>query len=216
MKKKPVVIAVISQKGGVGKTTTSNNLAMAFFNIGNNVLLVDSDPQGSLRDWNEANNGSLLPVIGLDRETLATDLEAVKNGYDIIIIDGSPQSDKLASAAIKSADIVIIPTTPSPYDLWASADLVEIIKARQEVTDGKPMTFFLITQIIKNTKLGNEMQNTIKEYGLPVLKQGTTNLQVYKQTASNGETVYQDKDAKNAIKEMDNIRDELMEAYAKD
>ena len=122
MRDKPIIISVLNQKGGVGKTTLTNNIGMAFHNLGKEVLLVDSDPQGSLRDWNEANDASILPVIGLDRETLPNDLKAVQKGYDIIIIDGAPQSTKLASAGVKCADIVLIPVTPSPYDVWASSD----------------------------------------------------------------------------------------------
>jgi chromosome partitioning protein len=211
MKNKTTVISILNQKGGVGKTTLCNNLGKAFKNIGKSVLLIDSDPQGSLRDWNEANDGSVLPVLGMDRETLPTDLKAIKSGYDIIIIDGAPQSSKLASAGVKSSDIVLIPTTPSPYDVWASADLVDIVKARQEVMNGKPISYFAISKARKNTKLGNEIYDAIKEYDLPVLKNGTTDLEVYKQTASKGETVFVDKDAKNAINEVNGIRDEIME-----
>ena len=64
------VISVLNQKGGAGKTTIATNLAHALLLDHYKVLLVDSDPQGSLRDWNESNGGELIPVIGLDRETL--------------------------------------------------------------------------------------------------------------------------------------------------
>lgn len=205
------IIAILSQKGGVGKTTLTNNLGMAFKKFGKNVLLVDSDPQGSLRDWNDTNNASLLPVIGLDRGTLSSDLEAVKGNYDLIIIDGSPRADKVSSAAIRIADIVLIPTTPSSYDVWASADLVDIIKARQEVTEGKPIAYFAINRIRKNTRLGNEIYDVIDGYGLPIIKQGITDFEIYKQTAARGETVYQDRNAQKAIEEIENIKNELME-----
>ena len=71
---KMTIISVLNQKGGSGKTTISSNLAHAIALDGHKVLLVDSDPQGSLRDWNEANGEELLPVVGLDREILPTSL----------------------------------------------------------------------------------------------------------------------------------------------
>jgi chromosome partitioning protein len=74
------VIAVLNQKGGSGKTTIATNLAHALQRDGYKVLLVDSDPQGSTRDWNEANGGNIIPVVGLDRETLAKDLQAISQG----------------------------------------------------------------------------------------------------------------------------------------
>ena len=74
------IISFLNQKGGVGKTTISTNLAVSLHLDNQKILLVDSDPQGSLRDWNEANEGKLIPVVGLDRETLAKDIEGVKSG----------------------------------------------------------------------------------------------------------------------------------------
>ena len=71
------IIALLNQKGVCGKTTIAVNLAHSFKNKGFNVLLVDSDPQGSARDWNALNDGTIIPVVGLDRESLATDIKAV-------------------------------------------------------------------------------------------------------------------------------------------
>jgi chromosome partitioning protein len=155
----PRIIAVLNQKGGSGKTTIATNLAHALALGGVKVLLVDSDPQGSARDWNEANGGQVLPVVGLDRETLPTDLKAISGGYDFVVVDGAPQVARLAAAAVKVADLVLIPVQPSPYDIWAAADLVEVVKARQEITDGKPVAAFVISRSIRNTKLsgGNRL-----------------------------------------------------------
>jgi chromosome partitioning protein len=81
------IIAVLNQKGGAGKTTLSTNLARALQLAGDKVLLVDSDPQGSSRDWNAAGNGDLLPVVGLDRSTLAKDIQAIQDNQDWLIIE---------------------------------------------------------------------------------------------------------------------------------
>jgi chromosome partitioning protein len=143
------IIAVLNQKGGAGKTTIATNLAHALQLEGHKVILVDSDPQGSARDWNAASDGALVKVIGMDRSTLAKDILAVVDNHDFIIIDGAPQIADLAIAAIKCADMILIPVQPSPYDIWACEDLVEIIKARQEITDGKPKAAFVISRVIK-------------------------------------------------------------------
>ena len=186
-------IAVLNQKGGSGKTTLAINLADALQQDGATVLLVDADPQASARDWHEQNGGELLSVVGLDRETLARDLKAVGvSAYDWVIIDGAPQIAKLSAVAVTVADLVLIPVQPSPFDVWACADLVDMIEARRAVTEGKPLAFFVVSRAIKNTKLSGEVAAALEDYGLPVFKAGTTQRVVYPTTASEGRTVLAD------------------------
>jgi chromosome partitioning protein len=205
------IISFLNQKGGVGKTTISTNIAVSLQMDNQKVLLVDSDPQGSLRDWNEANEGKLIPVVGLDRETLAKDIEGVKNGYDIVIIDGAPQSSKLVAAAIKVSHLVIIPVTPSPYDVWACSDLIEIVKARQEVTNGSPVCRFLISRSRKGTNLSEDIIEALSGYEIPILENRTTHREVYAKTASEGLTVYHDLKAEEAINEITSLKNEILE-----
>ncbi|MHC5855189.1 ParA family partition ATPase [Nostoc sp.] len=206
----PTVIAVLNQKGGSGKTTIATNLAHALKRDNYTVLLIDSDPQGSARDWNEASGGNIIPVVGLDRETLAKDLQAISQGYDWIVIDGAPQIAKLSAAAVKAADLVLIPVQPSPYDIWACADLVDIIAARREVTNGKPKAAFVISRAIKNTKLSGEINQALSDYGLPVLKAGTTQRVVYPTTAAEGLTVFSDPSS-DAAREINTLKKEVLE-----
>jgi chromosome partitioning protein len=201
---------MLQQKGGASKTTNSLNLLRAIQLDGFKVLLVDSDPQGSARDWNAVNEGSVFPVVGLDRKTLATDIQAIKGDFDYIIIDGAPQIADLSVAAIKCADVVLIPVQPSPFDIWSSSDLVEMIKARQEITDGHPKAAFLISRVIRNTNLSKDVSDALQEYGLPVFKSITNQRVVYAESIAKGLTVLDEKDAE-AKKEIIAIKDELME-----
>jgi chromosome partitioning protein len=205
------IIAVLNQKGGAGKTTLSTNLARALQLAGDKVLLVDSDPQGSARDWNAAGDGALLPVVGLDRPTLAKDILAIQADKDWLIIDGAPQIAELAIAAIKCADAILIPVQPSPYDVWACEDLVEIIKARQEVTDGKPKAAFVISRVIKNTQLGKEIGDALAGYGLPVFTHYTSQRVIYPRSAATGSTVLDAEPSGDAAAEIRAIANELKE-----
>ncbi len=201
---------MLQQKGGASKTTNSLNLLRAIQLDGYKVLLVDSDPQGSARDWNAVNEGAVFPVVGLDRKTLATDIQAIKGDFDYIIIDGAPQIADLSVAAIKCADVVLIPVQPSPFDIWSSSDLVEMIKARQEITDGQPKAAFLISRVIRNTNLSKDVSDALEEYGLPVFKNITNQRVSYAESVAKGVTVLDVKDAE-AKKEIIAIKDELME-----
>lgn len=210
---RPKVISFLQEKGGSGKTTMSTNIARGLILREYDVLLVDADPQGSARDWNEKNSATLVPVVGLDRETIATDLKGVMSGYDFVIIDGAPQISRLSAAAVRASDLVLIPVQPSPYDIWASLNLVELIKGRREITDGSPDAAFIVSRVIKNTKLSNEVSEILCEYGIPVFKSFTSQLVVYPTTAAQGCSVF-DCGPSAAQEEISKIIDEILERFA--
>jgi chromosome partitioning protein len=205
-----MIVAILNQKGGSGKTTVSTNLARAIQKYGEEVILIDSDPQGSARDWRAASDGSLITVLGIDRPTIEKDIKAI-HGYKWIIIDGAPQLAEMAVSAIKCADIVLIPVQPSPYDIWASADLVDVLKARQQITDGKPKAAFLISRQITNTILGNEVRDALEGYGLPVFQSGTFQRVIYAKSAATGSTVIDSEPNGEAASEINKIFQELKE-----
>lgn len=182
------VIAVLNQKGGSGKTTIATHLARALQLDGADVLLVDSDPQGSARDWAAVREDQPLTVVGIDRPTIDRDLKNVAR-KDFVVIDGAPQAADLAVSAIKAAHFVLIPVQPSPYDIWATADLVELVKQRIEVTDGKLQAAFVVSRAIKGTRIGAEVTEALNGYGLPVLESRITQRVSYPGTAAAGSTV---------------------------
>ncbi len=182
------VIAVLNQKGGSGKTTIATHLARALQLDGADVLLVDSDPQGSARDWAAVREDQPVAVVGIDRPTIERDIKHVAR-KDFVVIDGAPQAADLAVSAIKAASFVLIPVQPSPYDIWATADLVELVKQRIEVTDGKLRAAFVVSRAIKGTRIGAEVADALAGYGLPILESRITQRVSYPGTAAAGTTV---------------------------
>ncbi len=203
------VIAVLNQKGGVGKTTISANIGVSLSRAGYSVLMVDSDPQGSLRDWSTTNDGELISVIGLDRETIAKDIEGVKSPYDFVVIDGRAKAEKMAGATIRVADIILIPVAPSALDIWGASDVTEAISARHEVTEGKPKTFFVVNVATKNTKLIEEIKPATEQTGFKALNTIIHDREIYKQTMGEGQTVHSTKNL-SAIEEIENLTKEVL------
>jgi chromosome partitioning protein len=202
------VIAVLNQKGGSGKTTIATHLARAFQIAGSSVVLIDSDPQGSARDWAAAREEQPLSVIGIDRPTIERDLKSLAK-TDFVVIDGAPQASDLAVSAIKAAHFVLIPVQPSPYDIWAAADLVDLVKQRIEVTDGKLQAAFVVSRAIAGTKLGQEVADALAGYGLPVLASRIMQRVIYPGSAATGQTAFDIDNDGEAAADFRALKDEL-------
>ncbi|SIO30311.1 ParA family partition ATPase [Agromyces cerinus] len=184
------IIAVLNQKGGAGKTTIATHLSRALQSLGSDVVLVDSDPQGSARDWAAVDEDNPIVTVGIDRPTIARDARKLAARY--VVIDGAPQAQELAASALTAADLVLIPVQPSPYDIWATADLVELVKQRQMITDGKLRAYFVVSRAINGTTLGKEIREALEDYGLPVLETVVHQRQAYPKSAVRGSTVLDD------------------------
>jgi chromosome partitioning protein len=203
------IIAVINEKGGVGKTTIATHLARGLQKKGKDVLLVDSDPQGSLRDWYAVadENSNLPPVIVMDRPALFKDLSKFVKEWTII--DGAPSVQELVASAIKICDYALIPVQPSPYDVWATESLVKMIQIRQNLTD-KPKAAFLVSRQISGSKLSLDVRQALEAYGFDVFKNFTTQRVIYPTTASTGTTVLDQEPDGVAANEINKIVEELI------
>ncbi|MGL4668676.1 MAG: ParA family partition ATPase [Saezia sp.] len=203
------VIAVLNQKGGSGKTTIATHLAQYLLKMGYSVLLVDSDPQGSARDWSAVREDQELTVVGIDRPTIERDLKNIAE-KDFIVIDGAPQASDLAVSAIKAANLVLIPVQPSPYDIWAASDLVDLIKQRIDLTDGALKSAFVVSRAIKGTRIGSEVSEALRGYDLPILNSRITQRVAYPTSASLGLTVQEIDPSGDAAKEIEELTNEVL------
>lgn len=206
-----MIISILNQKGGTGKTTLAVNIAREYTKRLFKTLLVDSDSQGSALRWHEESGGDLIDLTCLPVTTLDKDVAKFKDRYERIIIDGIPRVSPLTICAIKAADVVLIPVQPSPYDIWATEDLVGLVKERIEITEGKLKAAFVVCRRIKGTLLGREIVELLEPLGLPVFVSGTYQRQEYAKSVQEGRTVCEGNT--DATKEIATIVNELETFY---
>lgn len=126
-----LIIAVLNQKGGVGKSTLATNLAAAAHLAGKRTLVLDLDRQGSSFDWySERQEGSALDGLGVVRADKALSLPKFREltrGYDIVVCDGPPRLSDITTAAAVAADVVLIPLRAGGFDWWAASETLELL-----------------------------------------------------------------------------------------
>jgi chromosome partitioning protein len=197
-----MIIGVLSQKGGVGKTSISINLAANLAMLGNRVLLVDADPQGSSLAWSSARESDpLFPVVGMAKPTLHRDLPEVARDYDVVVIDGAPRVNDLGRAAILASDTILVPVQPSPYDVWAAAETVQLIQ-EASIFKERLKAAFVINRKIVNTAIGRDVTAALAEYPLPVLPAHLCQRVIYAESAAQGLAVAEVDPASTAAREL--------------
>ncbi len=205
-----MIISVQNQKGGVGKTTLAVHISYVLSISASKVLLVDPDPQGSSRDWAAAREDEPpFSVVGLDRPTIHRDLPKLSQGYDHVVIDGPPRVTDLARSAIVAADLVVVPIQPSPYDVWAAHDVVDLIK-EASVFKENLKAVFVINRKIVNTAIGRDVVEALKDYSIPVMSSSVCQRVAFAESAANGQTVMELNSKSSASKEIKALVKELL------
>jgi chromosome partitioning protein len=207
-----MIIGILNQKGGVGKTTLSISIAHELARRGSadEVLVVDSDPQQSSLNWSEVREGKLpFTVIGFSKKSLHRDLPPIAKNYHHIIIDGPPRVTELARSCIMASDLILVPCTPSPYDIWASSETVELIK-EAVVYKEKLKGVFTINRKITNTAIGRDVVDALSEMDLPVLSSHISQRVIFAEAAASGKTVFDVEPEGKAASEVISLVDEIL------
>lgn len=149
-------IVIASQKGGSGKTTLSRNIAVA---LGDDVALIDTDPQGSLTAWWNRREAETPILVSIEHGLPATLKALDEAGIKMVLIDTPPSAHAFVADVIALADLVLVPVRPTPDDLDAVGPTLDMIEGA-----GKNFVF-VVSQAKKRTKLAMETIPALAQHG---------------------------------------------------
>jgi len=168
-----MIVALTGQKGGVGKSTLAIGIAAEMLLRRHKVLLVDADPQGTVRTWGEvaAEAGQPLPSIVSMGSTMhrPEQLPTVRLGYDDVIIDCPPRHGDIQRSALMVADFALLPCGPSSADAWALAASIDLINEARSLRPELEVRI-VITRKQGRTALGRSAREELAKSGIDLMK----------------------------------------------
>jgi chromosome partitioning protein len=171
-----LTISTINLKGGASKTSTILNLGGVLHENGRKPLLIDCDLQESATRWaTQGGNRFPFPVIpfkiGKDVKRFKEKLDEITHEHkpDVILFDTPPQLQNEALVTAMLSDVVLIPISPSPLDIWAAEQAINTVKEAREVRKGAlPQIILVPSRLMPNTVLAREIKGALKQFNEPI------------------------------------------------
>jgi chromosome partitioning protein len=204
-----MVISLINQKGGVGKTTTAINLASALSARKHRVLMVDADPQGSVLQWQSTGANREFDVVQLSGPELRAQIGNRLQGFDHVVIDSPPALSHISQEIAAASDLAIIPIAPSSLDIWSSRETIQLVSDVGRTHQGLAARL-LVYRKIPGTRLAAEARDALNSYGLEIFKTEISQRIAYVEAIVSGVSVLQYSPSSVAAREIRSLCDEIL------
>ncbi len=203
-----MIISFLNQKGGVGKTTLSVNIAAYLAKSGHRVLLIDADKQGSASTWASIREDAPFQVVSMARANMARDALKLAADYTHTIIDGPPHAEEIARSCIVASDFVALPIEPSGLSTWASDLTVKQVREAQEFKPSLKCGF-VVSRKIGNTVIGRDIRNMAAEAGMPILAGDIEQRVAFAESLTMGKSIFEWAEGSAAAKEIEQLTKEI-------
>jgi len=204
------VFTIAQQKGGAGKSTLAAHLAVGWMQKKKSVALIDIDPQGSLSSWYAVRQSVLGPEnTGLTFHAVTgwrtkNTVDSVAKDHDIVIIDSPPHAETEAKIAVRAADLVVVPSQPSPMDVWATKPTLEL--AEKE----KSSAVMVLNRVPPRASLTARMIERLNELAVDVATAKIGNRVAFAESMVDGLTALELKPRSVAAAEVRSLAAELL------
>ena len=204
------IISFLNQKGGVGKSNLSINVAACFGILRQKVLLIDADKQATSSTWASLRTETPFQVVSMARENMARDALKLAADFDFTIIDGPPQAETISRSCIVASDLVVVPIEPGGASRWSS-DLT--VRQLREAAELKPTLKcgFVVSRKIGTTILGRDTRVMAADAGIPVFETEIEQRIAYAEALTMGQTIFEWVGRGPAVTEIQALTHELLD-----
>lgn len=191
------MVVIGNEKGGAGKTSIAVSIAAAWARRGRRIMLVDADPQQAAAAWLEAQEAVQVSThVGAGLEEL---LPQIARRFDAVIVDCPPGLPEALRGALRVADLLIVPVSPSPADIRSVQPTLDLAR---ELGKRSLRVRFALNRVLAGTVLGRTAREALKQYDIPIYRVAITQRVALQEAIAEGRPIFDYEEHGKAAKEM--------------
>lgn len=204
-----MIISLVNQKGGVGKTTAAINLAASLKRKNHSLVFIDADPQGSAIQWHAVEDNKAFEIKHHPGTIYQHEIKELAQKYDYVVIDAPPALGDTTRSILAVTDLAVIPLSPSPLDVWSCWKTLELIKEVQQ-QNTKLKSKLLISRKIPGTRLAREAREAMGVFNTDLFDAELCQRVAYIESMTHGVSVMQYAPDSKAANEIETLSEELI------